>query len=66
MLGEVRQRKTDTIPFHLYVDSKKQNKQKSRNRFINTENNLVVARERVGGRGIWVKGVEGKKKYRQG
>lgn len=61
-LCEISQRKTDTIPFRLYMEAKKQNKQKSRNGPINTENNPVAVRgEGVGGRGIWMKGVEGKK-----
>ena len=48
----VRQRKTNTVWFHLYVESKKQNKQKTRNRIIDTQNKLVVAGEEgVGGIG---------------
>ena len=49
MLSEISQRKTNTILFHLYVASKKQN----RNKLIRTENKLVVAR----GEGVegWVK-----------
>ena len=40
---------TNTIWFHLCVESKKQvNKKKNRKRLINTENKLVVARGEVG------------------
>ena len=50
MLSERNQRKTNTIRFHLHVEPKnktnEQTKQNS-NRFIDTENKLVVAR--VGG-----------------
>ena len=53
MLGEISQRKTNTIRFHLGVESKKQAKQTSKqngNRLINTENELVWFPEwRVGG-----------------
>lgn len=38
--------KTITMQFHVYVESKKQN----RNRLINTETKLVVVREEEDGR----------------
>ena len=40
VLCEISQRKTDTISFRSYVESKNQTK----SRFINTENKLMVAR----------------------
>lgn len=50
MLSEIRQRKTNTVLFHLYVESKKQNKHTYRNRVINTENKPVL--QRKAGRGM--------------
>lgn len=46
VLGEIRQGKTNIILFHLCVASKNQNEctNKNRNRLINLENILVVAR----------------------
>ena len=50
MLSEIsqrkRQRKTNIVWFHLYVESKKTNEQMSqnRNRVIDTENKQVLAR----------------------
>ena len=53
MLSKINQTKTniDTVLFHLYVESKKQNKQAKQNinKLIGTENKLVVAREEGGG-----------------
>lgn len=45
MIREVRQRKTNTVRFHLYVRSKKQDKVNKQSRIspINTENTLRVA-----------------------
>ena len=42
--------KTNTVPSHLHVESKKQNKQRqqNRNRLTDTENKLMVAREERG------------------
>lgn len=45
----IRHRKTNTILFYLYVESKNQ---KNKIKFMNMENRLVVARgEKVWGRG---------------
>ena len=41
MLSEINQRKSNTIWFHLYVESKEQNKQNS-NRLTDSENKLMV------------------------
>ena len=52
MLIETSQRKANTIWFHLCVELKKQVSKPTatkNNRFINTENKLVVAREEKGG-----------------
>ena len=58
ILSEICQ--TNTIWFHLYVESKKTNKTR-RNRFLDTENKLVVAREE--GEGGWAKQVKGIKRH---
>ena len=44
MLCEISHRKTNTLCFHLYMDSKKQNKQilQNRNGLTDTENKAVV------------------------
>ena len=44
LLSEISQRKSSTVRFHLYVERKKQMNKQNRNRQIDTENNLVVAR----------------------
>ena len=47
MLSEISQRKTNNVWFYLHLESEKQNKRtnlKNRNRLIDTENKLVVAR----------------------
>ena len=48
MLGEITQRKTNTLLFHLYVKSKKPKQANKYNKietdFIDTENQLVVSR----------------------
>ena len=45
MLNEMsRQRKADTTCFHLYVESKRQNKWQ-KTKLIDTENRLMVTRE---------------------
>ena len=49
MLSEISQ-KINTIKFHLYMECKKIIEQKNKNRIINTENKLVVAREEGVGR----------------
>ena len=54
ILSEVSQKKTNSVWFHLYMKSKKQNKQIKPNKIINTESKLVVAREEVVW-GIWTK-----------
>ena len=46
MLSEISQRKTNAIWFHLYVESKKQNKQTVTN--LDTKNKLMVTRWEVG------------------
>ena len=56
-LYEINQRNKNTVRFHFYVESKKQNKQttmmKKRNKLINMENKLVAARgEGTGGGGV--------------
>ena len=43
MLSEDRQRKTNTVQFHLHVESNKTNKQ-NRNRPRDIENKLMVAK----------------------
>ena len=51
MLHEVRKRKTNTIRSHLHVESKIGHKWaylQNRNRPIDTENRLVVVKERGG------------------
>ena len=54
MLSKISQRKTDTVRFYLYVESKKQ----SKNKPVNTENKLVVARgEESAGMGKTGRGV---------
>ena len=55
MLSELRQKKTYTIGSHLYVESKKQTKNKP----TDTENTLVVARDTD-----WAKWVKGVKRYK--
>ena len=53
MLSEISQRKMNTVCFHLYVESKilkKMSPPKPRNRLIDTENKLVVARREKNGR----------------
>lgn len=51
MVSETSQRKTNTICFYLYVESKNQHKQ-NRNKLIDTENKLMVTRwEEVGKNG---------------
>ena len=50
MLSEISQRKANTLWSHLHVESKNQNKQKE-NRFIDTENNWMVARGEGAGSG---------------
>ena len=49
ILLEINQKKTNTIWFHSYVEFKKQNKQlrRDKNKDLNTENELVVAKERM-------------------
>ena len=47
MLSERTQRKTNTICFHLYVESKKQNNNKKKQTHKYRE--LVAAREAAGG-----------------
>ena len=45
MLSEIRQRKTNTVWYHLYVESKKQNKlvnKQKGERLTDIENKLVV------------------------
>lgn len=44
MLSEISQRKTNTVPSHLYVKSKKAD-------LVKTENRMVVARD--WGLGTW-------------
>ena len=53
MLSELRERKTNTVCFHLYVESKKQNKQQIKQKQTHrTENKPVVSRgEGLGGMG---------------
>ena len=46
----IRQRKTNTVQFHLYVASKKQNKWTNKTKIIDKEKRMVVAR----GKGGWV------------
>ena len=46
MLSEVRQRKTNNIRLHLYVESK--NKTNEHAKLIDTENRLVVIRPKRG------------------
>ena len=52
MLSEDRQRKTNTVQFHLHVESNKTNKQ-NRNRPRDIENKLMVAKGERDDR--WVK-----------
>ena len=54
VLSEISQRKTNTVCFYFYVESKKIKKKthkhtQNRNRFIDTENKLMVARGEAGG-----------------
>ena len=45
MLRKIRQKKTNTICFHLYVESKEQNKPRNKSETdLDTESGLVVAR----------------------
>ena len=44
MLSKISQRKTNTVWFHLYVETKKQNKQQNWNRLTDTENKCMVAK----------------------
>ena len=46
LLNEINQRKANIICFHLYMESKKQNKHisQNRNRLTDTENKLIFAR----------------------
>ena len=58
MLSEISQRKANTVGFHLYVESKIQNKEKNirkQNRLVDTENKQVVTR---GERSWGMKGVK--------
>ena len=48
VLSETSQRKTNTIWFHLYAESKTETKQKP-TKLTDTENGLVVARQGVEG-----------------
>lgn len=48
MLREIRQRKTNTIRSHFYVESKKQHHTK--NRLTDIKNKVMGARAVVGGR----------------
>ena len=50
MLSEISQteRKTYTVWSLWYVESKREQKQKQKNKLVDTENNLVVARGRQG------------------
>ena len=57
MRSEIRQRKPN-IWYYLHVESTKQNKWTNRNRLIDTENKLMVAR-REGFGWSWVKNVKG-------
>lgn len=47
MLSEIRQRKTNTIRSHFYVESKKQH---TKNRLTDIRNKVMGARAVVGGR----------------
>ena len=60
---EITQRKTSTIWYHLYAESKTQTKQnKTKKRLIGTENKLVATRrERVR---VWGKQVYGIRRYK--
>ena len=53
-LSEVSQTKTDTIPYHLYVESKKmiQMNLQNRNRLTDTENKLMTTKGEAGEGGI--------------
>ena len=59
ILSELSQRKTNTIRYHLYVESKiwpKRTYLQNRKRLTDVENRLVVAKgdgERVGCTGTW-------------
>lgn len=57
-------RKTDTIQFHLQVESKKQNKltNNTKKPLLNTENIVVIAEEN--GMRDWEKHVKGAKRYK--
>lgn len=54
MLGEISQRETNTIWFHLHVESKKQVNQYNKiETDSDTQNKLVAIGERVGGGNEW-------------
>ena len=44
VLSDMRRRKTNTIRFHLYMESKKQNNQIEQMQTMDTENILMVTR----------------------
>ena len=49
MLTEIRQKKTNTIWFHLYVESKKENNEQTKtNGILSTEKKLVATRGELG------------------
>ena len=51
MLSEVSQRKTNTVYFHLYVESKIcRNKQIKQKQWQDTEDQLLVNSEEMGGK----------------
>lgn len=64
MINEISQIKTNTLGFHLFVESENKTSEQitiERNRYINMENKLVVAK---GGLGGWVKLVKEIKRYK--
>ena len=61
VLSEIRQRKTPYDFTYMWNLKKKQTNKQVKNKLVDTENRLVVARGRCGG---WVKWVTGVKTYK--